>query len=457
MTVKVRRNITQLSRHGDDWSCCRTRSRRLSQGDDVARKGIGRGAVLLALGVFATFVMATMGAAAWITGCLMTRFAPDAPGSGIPQVKVAYHRGQLEFSWHLIWVKFLGGALSIGSGSSLGREGPTIHIGAAIASKIAKMLGEDPAARANAVCAGSSAGLAAAFSSPLAGVTLVLEEIAGGKNEENFAGRSLLAAALASSVVFALSKGAPSLPMQSDLALSWRTFWMSPVVALVAGSAGLAFQYVTLALRARCKLSPLSGPLKLVTGTLIGGILALLAFSLTGRLGTFGLGEQDLVAALNGDIIWPAALCLLVTKLMATAACYGAGGCGGIFAPILFFGGMAGALVGELTAESLGLTSQDRTLLALVGMTACLGAVVRAPLTSILIVLEMTRQIYVLPALMMAAVVSVYMNRLCFTGNFYDEALRQDGILLNDGDQHQSAFARCQSTPQNTPDPESKP
>ena len=74
-----------------------------------------------------------------------------------------------------------------------------------------------------------------------------------------------------------------------------------------------------------------------------------------------------------------------------------------------------------------------------------------------LIVLEMTRQIYVLPALMMAAVVSVYMNRLCFIGNFYDEALRQDGILLNDEDQHQSAFAPCQSTPQNTPDPESKP
>ena len=384
------------------------------------------------LGVFAGFVLASMGAAAWITGWLMKRFAPDAPGSGIPQVKVAYHRGQLEFSWHLIWVKFLGGALSIGSGSSLGREGPTIHIGAAIASKIGKMFGEDPTTRANAVCAGSAAGLAAAFGSPLAGVTLVLEEIAGGKNEENFAGRSLLAAALASSVVFAMSKGAPSLPVGSDLALSWRAFWMSPVVAAVAGSAGLAFQYVTLAFRALCKHSPLSGPLKLVMGTLIGGVFALLAFSLTGRVGAFGLGDQDLVAALNGGILWMVALCLLVTKLIATAACYGAGGCGGIFAPLLFFGGMAGVLVGGLTAGWLGLTSQDQTLLALTGMTACLGAVVRAPLTSILIVMEMTRQIYALPALMVAAVVSVYMNRLCFAGNFYDEALRQDGIKLDE-------------------------
>ena len=89
---------------------------------------------------------------------------------------------------------------------------------------------------------------------------------------------------------------------------------------------------------------------------------------------------------------------------------------------------MAGALVSELMAKSLALTIQDQTLLALTGMTACLGAVVRAPLTSILIVLEMTRQISALPALMMAAVVSVHMNRLCFAGNFYDETLRQDGI-----------------------------
>ena len=81
------------------------------------------------LGAFAGFVLAAMGVAALTTGWLMKRFAPDAPGSGIPQVKVAYRREQLEFSWHLIWVKFLGGALSIGSGSSLGREGPTIHIG----------------------------------------------------------------------------------------------------------------------------------------------------------------------------------------------------------------------------------------------------------------------------------------------------------------------------------------
>jgi CIC family chloride channel protein len=384
------------------------------------------------LGIFAFWVLAAMGASALITGALMTRFAPDAVGSGIPQVKAAYHRGQLEFSWHLIWVKFLGGALSIGSGASLGREGPTIHMGAAIASKIARLFGENRAARTNAICAGSSAGLAAAFGSPLAGVTMVLEEIAGGQHQERIAGRSLLAAALASAVVFALSKEAPSLLIPPELPLSWRTFWMSPVVALVGGAAGLAFQFITLRIRARCKSSSFTRPLQLLIGTLIGGIFALLAFCLTGRLGTFGLGERDVLAALNGAIVWPVALCLLITKLIATAACYGAGGCGGIFAPLLFLGAMAGALVSELTAEPLGLSTGDQTLLVLTGMTAALGAVVRAPLTSILIVLEMTRQISALPALMMAAVVSIYLNRIVFAENFYDATLRQDGIRLDE-------------------------
>jgi chloride channel protein, CIC family len=164
---------------------------------------------------------------------------------------------------------------------------------------------------------------------------------------------------------------------------------------------------------------------------LAGGIFALCAFGLTSRLGAFGLGDRDLADSLNGGIIWSVALCMLIGKLTSTAFCYGCGGCGGIFAPLLFFGAMAGVLVCGLTSTSLGLTSQDETLLVMTGMTACLGAVVRAPITSVLIVMEMTRQIYALPALMVAAVVSVYMNRLCFRGNFYAEALRQDGILLD--------------------------
>lgn len=379
---------------------------------------------------FGLFVLATMGVCAFVTGILMKRFAPDAPGSGIPQVKTAYRRGNLEFSWRLIWVKFVGGAISIGSGSSLGREGPTIHIGAAFASKVSRLFGEDKAARGNAVCAGSAAGLAAAFGSPLAGVTLVLEEIAGGRNEEKFAGRALLAAALAASVVYVLTNDAASLPIGAKVAMSWKILWLSPVVALVAGVAGVAFQWLTLKIRARTKASRFSIPQRVALGALAGGLVAGAAFAVTGHHGAFGLGEQDMLAALTNGLIWQTALWLLVAKLVATAFCYGSGGCGGIFAPIIFFGAMAGVVTSNFLGQWLPLSGGDHTLLALVGMTACLGAVVRAPLTSILIVMEMTREFQVLPALMVAAVVSVFMNQFCFRSNFYDAALEQDGVKL---------------------------
>jgi len=381
---------------------------------------------------FAVFVLAAMGMAGLVTGLLMMRWAPDAPGSGIPQVKAAYHTNKLDFTWRLVVVKFVGGALSIGSGASLGREGPTIHIGAAIASKIAKAMGDDPAAKANAVCAGSAAGLAAAFSSPLAGVTLVLEEIAGGRNQNKFAGRSLLAAALAAWVVYQLTRGTACLPIGDGIPMSWNVFCLSPLVAVVAGAAGLVFQWGTMGLRARWRKVGLPWPVRIALGTMAGGLCALIGFWLTGHLGVFGLGEEDLLAALKNKVVWWVALVLLVTKLGATIGCYSPGGCGGIFAPVIFFGGMAGVVVHGVMAPWLHLTDQDQTLLALVGMTGCLGAVVRAPLTSILIVVEMTWQIHVLPALMVAAVVTVFMNRLCFKGNFYDDALRQDGIVLED-------------------------
>ncbi len=384
------------------------------------------------LPVFAGVVLVVMTAAAAVTGWLMKRFAPDAPGSGIPQVKVAYHTDRLDFSWKLIVVKFVGGVLSIGTGSSLGREGPTIHLGAAIGSKISRFFGERQEARANAVCAGSAAGLAAAFGSPLAGMTLVLEEIAGGKMAKRISARCLLAAALAVYMVYLFTGEGVALPIGDGLALSTPAFWLSPVVAIVAGFAGIVFQWLTLALRARSRKWKMPMPARLAVGAFWGGVAAILAFAFTGHLGVFGLGEQDLHAALNNQILWKTAAILLVAKLVATALCYGTSGCGGIFAPIIFFGGMAGLIVHGVAEVFVPLTAQDQTVLALVGMTSCLGAVVQAPITSILIVVEMTSQLAILPALMVGAVISTFLNRVVFGENFYSAALRQDGVKLDE-------------------------
>jgi len=386
----------------------------------------------LSLWEFALWILPTMTLGALASGMIMARFAPDAAGSGIPQVKIGYHTGENNFSLNLIWVKFVSGVLAIGTGSSLGREGPSIHIGAAIASWFSKMTHEPREARANAVCAGSAAGLAAAFSSPLAGVTLVLEEIAGGRNEEKFSGRSLLAAALAVMVVYLIQGSGAALPVDTSIQPTTRSLWLAVAVSIAAGFLGLAFQDFTLRLRSWTKKLPVYPGVKPAIGAALAAVVAIAAFGMTGNTGVFGLGEQQLVGGLNNQIIWQAAFILALAKLAATVLCYGTGACGGIFAPILFFGAMIGSALAGGLQSVFDLSDAERTLLSITGITACLAAVVRAPITSILIVLEMTRLIYAAPLLMIAAVIGVFMSRIAFRDGFYDAALRQDGTPVRD-------------------------
>ena len=377
---------------------------------------------------FALFSMLVVTGGAGITGILISRYAPDAPGSGIPQVTLAYAKKTFSFSWNLIWVKFLGGVLSLGTGSSLGREGPTIHIGAAIANKIALGLKETKEAQAHAICAGAAAGLAAAFNAPLAGVTLVLEEISGGRDIEKYAGRTLLASALAVSMIYLLMGTAAALPIEETIYMRKVGLWLSPIVAIFAGLVGVFFQWATLSLRQLSQNLPLPKAMIPAIGAFIGSLFCIVAFGMTSKLGAFGLGEMDLQATLNYRILWNAGCWLLVAKLFATILCYGSGGCGGIFAPLIFLGGMSGLVMYGILTPFFSLEGQDQILFSLIGMTACLGSVVRAPLTSILIVMEMTYQLYVLPALMVGAVIGAFMNSFFFEHNFYTATLVQDKV-----------------------------
>jgi CIC family chloride channel protein len=153
-------------------------------------------------------------------------------------------------------------------------------------------------------------------------------------------------------------------------------------------------------------------------------------FLWTGYLGVFGLGYDDLSAGLALRLGWKIAAILLGTKLLATVLCYGLGGCGGIFSPLLFLGGMCGIALAGLWALVVPLTGPDQLTLAVVGMSACLGAVVRAPVTGILIVFEMTHEFSLVPALMLGALVSQTVSRKLSRHSFYEEILVQDGHRL---------------------------
>jgi CIC family chloride channel protein len=376
------------------------------------------------IGSFAVIVTSSL-----LVGWLLSSFCREAAGSGIPQLKLAFWKEFGTVPWRVAWVKFAAGILSIGGGSSLGREGPSVQLAGAVASNLSGLAGTAKQKRRAAAAAGASAGLAAAFNTPLAATTFVLEEIIGDLNSRLLGG-VLLAAVLGALVVHGVIGRQPSFTLKEVDTPTWLGYALTPVVAGLASVVGVYFQRASLGLRRRMKNSRVPAWLLPAAGAIITWALGAAVFAETHRLGVFSLGYDDLSQALAGDLGWQLAALLLGAKFIATFTCYGFGGCGGIFSPTLFFGGMTGVVIAGLVNLQWPVAQADVVTLAVVGMSACLGAVVWAPVTGILIVFEMTHQFSLVPALMIAALVSQTVSRKMNRENFYDALLTQDGHQL---------------------------
>lgn len=382
-------------------------------------------------GHFIWVSLVTIVGSSLIVGWLLGSFAPAAAGSGIPQVKLNFWKEFGTAPRRISIVKFVAGVLCIGGGQSLGREGPTVQIGSNLGSTIAGWLGVSKQNRRAASAAGAAAGLAAAFNAPLASVAFVLEEIIGDLNSRSL-GPVLLAAVIGAFVVHAFIGAQPAFVLPEIGEPTWRAYLLMPLAAGFAALAGVGFQRGAIALRgASRKIRAIPGWLHPLAGGLITWGLGVAVFLMTAHLGVFALGYDDLSDALNRGFTWQLAAVLLAGKLTATIACYGLGGCGGIFSPNLFFGAMCGAVVAGLGGHFLQLNQSDMLLLVVGGMSACLGAVVLAPVTAILIIFEMTHQFALVPGLMLAGLISQVLARSLNRINFYEAVLCQDGHDLD--------------------------
>ncbi|RYD30270.1 MAG: chloride channel protein, partial [Verrucomicrobiaceae bacterium] len=363
-------------------------------------------------------------------GWLLGSFCPEAAGSGIPQVKLAFWKDFGHSPRRIGLIKFVAGVISIGGGQSLGREGPSVQLGSNLATSLAERLGVAKQKRRGPSAAGAAAGLAAAFNAPLAAVAFVLEEIIGDLNSR-FLGPVLLAAVIGAFVVHACIGAQPAFELPEIQDPSWRAYLLMPLAAGLAALTGAFFQRAALFLRAR-SLRNRTVPkwLRPLGGGLVTWIIGISVFAWSGRLGVFSLGYEDLSDTLSHGIGWQLAAVLLAGKLLATIVSYALGGCGGIFSPNLFFGAMCGALITAAGSVFLDLDRADTLLLTVGGMSACLGAAVQAPVTSILIIFEMTHQFALVPGLMLAGLVSQVIARRLNHGNFYEEVLVQDGHRL---------------------------
>jgi len=376
---------------------------------------------------FAWRSFAIISIATLVAGILMSALCPEAAGSGIPQAKRSFWTDFGYIPLKVGVVKFVACLLSVGSGCSLGREGPSVQVAAVAASNTALALGRPKQKLRPALAAGAAAGLAAAFNTPLAGVAFVLEELIGDLNTR-LLGRVLLASVVGALVVHSIIGAQPAFELGLVQPSGWEAYLIAPFVAAVAALVGVWFQWMALGLRKRNQSwKRIPAWLRPVFGGWTVWVLGISVFYYTGSIGVFGLGYRELSEGLQHGIGWKIAAILLIAKVIATAACYGFGNSGGIFAPSLFFGAMVG-FVGHAVGTAIWPTVRlDPTLLAVVGMSACLGAVVRAPVTSVLIVFEMTQQFALVPVLMLCALISQGITRALLPCSFYDEVLRQDG------------------------------
>jgi CIC family chloride channel protein len=375
--------------------------------------------------------LATILAASIIAGLILTFVSRDAAGSGIPQAKVAFWRDFGFMPARVVIAKFFAGAISIGGGCSLGREGPTVHIAGALASNIAGWLGIAKQGRRPALLSGAAAGLAAAFNTPLSAITFVLEEIIEDLNNRAFLAQVLIASVTATFVCHIFLGDNPAFVIPSIGRLSSILYVLVIPTAGLAALAGVAFQKGTLTWRDKIKrIKGIPFFLKPAVGAAMNWILGISVFFAIAKIDVFGLGYGDLEKMFYGGISGPEAGIMMIAKLAATTAVYAWGGAGGIFSPTLFFGAAIGLAFTDICGLVLHLQMSDRIALTVAGMSACLGAVVRAPITSILIVFEMTHQFSFVPLLMIGTIASQAVSRaLCHT-DFYSEIIERDGIEL---------------------------
>jgi CIC family chloride channel protein len=376
-----------------------------------------------------TILTPTIGAV--ISGVLLTYLVPDARGSGIPQVKVAYAIKGGQIPMRVAVGKFLLGVLQIGSGASLGREGPTVQICAGIASLFGRITALSRQNQRALLPVGAAAGIAAAFNAPIAAVTFTIEEIIGDLDQTVLAG-VIVAAALAAAIERMVLGTHPVLEVQT--VYNWQHVTSLPLYAalgVAAAFVSVAFSESLLALRLwfqRMRVIPLwarPGVGGFVTGALV--VAAMLFF---GVGGINGAGYSTLSGALSGNLAAQTLLALCVMKIAATIFSYSSGGAGGLFAPSLFIGGMLGGAFGHLDIALLHHEPTEAGAFALVGMGAIFAGIIRAPITSVLIIFEMTGGYGLILPLMIANMIAYGIARHLRPLAVYDALLEQDGVHL---------------------------
>ena len=357
-------------------------------------------------------------------GYLLYRYFPNARGSGVPQTKAALYARDGRILLRTVLGKFFCTSATLASGIPLGREGPSVQVGAGIASVLGRALGLRPEKVKALIPVGAAAAIAAAFNTPLAAVLFALEEIVGDMNAPVL-GSVVLASATSWMVLRLLLGNHPLFTVPRYELVSPIEFLIYAVLGVAGGLASVAFTKLLLTMRARFLRFP---PKTAWFHPVVGGILV-------GVTGWFvpqvlGVGYGYVGDALNGHITLKLMLVLVVLKLITVPTSYASGNAGGIFGPALFIGAMVGGALGTVAHHLFPAHTATSGAYALVGMGAAFAGIVRAPMTSVLMIFEMTQDYAVIVPLMIANLVSLFISSRLQHMPIYEELAVQDGIHL---------------------------
>lgn len=381
----------------------------------------GRGGVLSAIITLVVYTLLGLLAA------FLLKKEPNISGSGIPQIS-AELSGKMTQKWQRVLpLKLMGGLLSLGGGLTMGREGPSVQIGGSVGAGVADLLRRPEGERGYLITGGAAAGLAAAFNAPISGVVFALEEL-----HRHFSPRVLLSAMTAAFVsdfvsvnIFGLQ---PVLAFAAVTPVPLSQYWALLIIGLLAGLSGILFSRGILMMKSlynRMRRLPF----------LLRGVLP---FVLTCAIllidpSLFGSGEELIFLPVHGNLAPLPLLMRYLVKLLLCLTAFGSGIAGGIFFPLLVLGSLLGNLTAQLLAM-LGLIDQSMVLvLSLLAMAAHFAAIVRSPLTGILLIAEMTGSFTFMLPLGLVSLIAYMLAEALRSAPIYESLLEQLPCMQEEG------------------------
>ena len=357
-------------------------------------------------------------------GVLLYRYFPNARGSGVPQTKAALFARDGFISLRTVLGKFFCTATTLASGIPLGREGPSVQVGAGIGSVLGRWLGLRPEKVKALIPVGAAAAIAAAFNTPMAAVLFSLEEVMGDMHAP-ILGSVVLASATSWAVLRLLLGNNPLFQVPQYTLVHPLELAIYALLGIAGGFLSVAFTKLLLGMRKYFLHLPRNTrwwhP---VAGGVTVGLMGWLVPQV------LGVGYTYVGSALNGTMALKLMLLLVVLKLFGVTVSYASGNAGGIFGPSLFLGAMLGGAIGTVAHGLLPGYTATPGAYALVGMGALFAGIVRAPMTSVLMIFEMTRDYAVIVPLMIANLTSFFISSRFQKQPIYEALAHQDGIHL---------------------------